>query len=352
MTNEFPGKKILVTGGTGSIGFNVVQQLLALDPKQVRVFSRDDSKQFHARIRLGNDPRVNMLLGDVRDKDRLRMAMEGVNIVFHAAALKHVLGSENNPFEAVKTNVIGTQNVIECALENRVDKVVGISTDKAADPTSVLGCTKLLAEKLMSATSNYKGSKQTKFCFVRFGNVIGTRGSVIPLFCRQIKQGGPITLTDPGMHRFFMSIDQSVKLIFKAAEMMKDREVFILKMSIIKINDLAQSLVEVYAPKYGHDPAAIKIDVIGKINGERIHEKLVGRDECFNALETPEMFILKPFIDGANVPVGDEEYPGAVRIEEKEYTTDTPELQSNRLTREQIVELLKTNETYIEESIF
>ncbi|MFH1704569.1 MAG: polysaccharide biosynthesis protein [Patescibacteria group bacterium] len=352
MLNEFKDKRILVTGGTGSIGFNIVRQLLPFDPKQIRIYSRDDSKQFQARIKLGNDPRVSMLLGDVRDKDRLHMAMEGIDIVFHAAALKHVLGSENNPFEAVKTNVIGTQNVIECALENKVEKVVGISTDKAADPTSVLGCTKLLAEKLMSSTSNYKGSKQTRFCFVRFGNVIGTRGSVIPLFCRQIKQGGPITLTDPGMHRFFMSIDQAVNLIFKATETMKDREVFILKMPIIKISDLAQALIEVYAPKYGYEPTAIKINEIGKINGERMHEKLVGRDECFNALEMPEMFILKPFIDATDTPVRDDEYPGAKRIEPNEYSTETPELQRNLLGRNQIIDLLKKNEGYIEESIF
>lgn len=352
MAHEFQGKRILVTGGTGSIGFNIVQQLLASDPKQIRVFSRDDTKQFQNRIKLGNDPRVDWLLGDIRDKNRLSMAMEGIDIVFHAAALKHVTASENNPFEAVKTNVMGTQNVIECALENNVDKVVGISTDKAADPTSVLGCTKLLAEKLMSATFHYKGSKKTKFCFVRFGNVIGSRGSVIPLFCRQIKQGGPVTLTDPEMRRFFMSIDDAVQLVLKAAQIMVDREVFVLKMPIIKIQDLAEALIDEYAPKFGRDPASVKVNVIGKYTGERIHEKLAGRDECLNALETPEMLILRPLVDSHDAPVLDTDYPGASRVEAKEFSTETPELQKNLLTKPQIIALLKKTAGNIEESIF
>ncbi|MFA5935765.1 MAG: polysaccharide biosynthesis protein [Patescibacteria group bacterium] len=351
MLNEFKGKNILVTGGTGSIGFHIVRTLLALEPKQIRVFSRDDSKQFQARMRLNNDIRLRFLLGDVRDKDRLNMAMEGVDIVFHAAALKHVSGCENDPFEAVKTNVLGTQNVIECALKNNVEKVVGISTDKAADPTSVLGCTKLLSEKLMSAVYHYKGTKKTKFCFVRFGNVIGTRGSVVPLFCWQIKNGGPVTVTDPLMRRFFMSIDDAVQLIFKATNLMRDREIFILKMPIMRITDLAEALVELYAPKFGKEVSSIKIDQIGRLFGERMHEKLVGRDECENALETPDMFILKPFVATDDEPVSDSDYPDAHRVSAKEYSTDSPELQDRIMNKEQIKRIIQASESYIEDSM-
>lgn len=349
-TDIFKGKRILVTGGTGSIGFHIVRQLLEHDPLQIRVLSRDDSKQFQARIRLNNDPRVRFLLGDIREKSRLCMAMEGVDIVFHAAALKHVSGCENDPFEAVKTNVLGTQNVIECALENGVEKVIGISTDKAADPTSVLGCTKLLSEKLMSAVYHYKGTKKTKFCFVRFGNVIGTRGSVVPVFCWQIKNGGPVTVTDPGMHRFFMTIDDAVSLIFKAANTMIDREIFILKMPILKISDLAQAVVNVYAPHYGKEPGSIAIQYVGKKNGERMHEKLLGRDECLNALETPDMFILKPFADAEDMEVSAKDYPNATKVADKEYSTASDG--ATVMPVDEIAKLLAASKDYIEERGF
>jgi len=351
MHDIFQGKKILVTGGTGSIGSSIVRQLLAFNPEVVRVYSRDDSKQFNARVRLNNDPRVMFLLGDVRDKERLHRAMEGIDIVFHAAALKHVASVERDPYEAVKTNVLGTQNVIECALERGVERVIGISTDKAADPTSVLGCTKLLSEKLMQAAFHYKGNKRTKFCFVRFGNVIGSRGSVIPLFAWQIKNGGPVTLTDPGMYRFFMSIDDAVGLIFKATRSMRDREIFILKMPIMRIQDLAEACVELFAFKFGRNPSDIPVRVIGRKHGERMHEKLVGRDECFNALETPEMFILRPFMEEVDASAIATEYPSAQKIVAKEYTTESPELRHTILTKEQIMRVLTASADVIERSM-
>lgn len=344
---EFEGKVILVTGGTGSIGSQVVRKLLAFNPKQIRVYSRDDSKQYNCRMRLGDDPRIRWLIGDVRDKARLNMAMENVNIVFHAGALKHVLACENDPFEAVKTNVLGTQNVIECALDNNVEKVIGISTDKAADPSSVLGCTKLMSEKLMSAVHHYKGDKKTKFCFVRFGNVIGTRGSVVPIFCWQIKNGLPVTVTDPSMRRFFMTVDDAVSLIFKAAALVKDREIFILKMPILKIVDLAQAVIDIYGPQCGRDPASVEIKIIGRKNGERTHEKLLGRDECLNALETPDMFILKPFIAEADKELAVHEYPETAKVIAKEYSTETEGF--DPIPLEQIKELLASSLEYIEE---
>ena len=348
---EFEGKTILVTGGTGSIGSQVVRHLLNFNPKQIRVFSRDESKQFYLKHRLNDDQRVRMLLGDIRDEQRLTRAMEGVNIVFHCAALKHVIATENDPSEAVQTNVIGTQNVIHACLANGVEKMVGISTDKAADPTSVLGCTKLLSEKLVTSSTQYKGAKNTRFCFVRFGNVIGTRGSVIPLFIRQVKQGGPVTLTDPEMLRFFMTVDDSVQMIFKAMRLMRDNEVFILKMPVIRISDLAREIINRFAPRYGHQPESIDIKNIGRQIGERVYEKLLGREECENALELPEMFVIGPHVDPRyDRPLRPEDYPGAIPVVRKEYTTQS---QSDSLmTPEGIRELLDRSEEYINESLW
>ncbi|MBU2214195.1 polysaccharide biosynthesis protein, partial [Patescibacteria group bacterium] len=238
MIEDFKNKKILVTGGTGSIGSAIVKKLLKFEPQQIRVLSRDESKQYNLKHALDGDKKVRFLIGDIRNKDRLYKAMENVDIVFHAAAMKHVVACENDPFEAVQTNVIGMQNIIDCAMANNVSKVIGISTDKAADPVSVMGCTKLLAERMMLA--HYRGTRPTNFCFVRFCNVLGSRGSVIPLFFEQIKSGGPMTVTDENVCRFFMSINDAVDLVFKASNFMQGREIFVLKdIATIKIIDLA-----------------------------------------------------------------------------------------------------------------
>jgi FlaA1/EpsC-like NDP-sugar epimerase len=292
--NEFKNKRILVTGGTGSIGSVIVKELLKLQPKQIRVFSRDESKQFDLMHEIGAPASlINFLIGDVRDKERLNRAMENIDIVFHAAALKHVSSCEKNPFEAVKTNVQGTQNIIDCAYTNGVSKVVVISTDKATDPTNVMGCTKLLAEKLILASFLYKGNKKTKFCCVRFGNVLGSRGSVVPLFINQIKRGQPITITDPEMTRFIMFISQAVRLAFKAVEMMQNREIFVLKMPVLTIGDLAKGVIEAFREKH-NTKQNIPIKIIGKKEGERIHEKLLTIEESEVALESKDMFIILP----------------------------------------------------------
>lgn len=292
---EFKNKRILVTGGTGSIGSVIVKELLKYQPKQIRIFSRDESKQFALMHEIGSleKVKINFLIGDVRDKERLNMAMENIDIVFHAAALKHVSSCEKNPFEAVKTNVQGTQNIIDCAYANKVDKVVMISTDKATDPTNVMGCTKLLAEKLILASYLYKGNKKTKFCCVRFGNVLGSRGSVVPLFINQIKRNQPITVTDPKMTRFIMFISQAVQLVFKAVKMMKNHEIFVLKMPVLTIGDLAKATVEAYQESH-NTKQNIPIKIIGKKEGERTHEKLLTAEESEIALESEDMFIILP----------------------------------------------------------
>lgn len=324
--NYFKDKHILVTGGTGSIGSIIVKKLLELKPKQIKVLSRDETKQYNLAQELNYNPKVRLLIGDIRNKDRVNKAMENIDIVFHAAAMKHIPACENDPFEAVETNVRGMQNIIDCAMANNVEKVIGISTDKATDPVSVMGCTKLLAEKMMLA--HYSGLHPTKFCFVRFGNVLNSRGSVIPLFYKQIMAGGPVTVTDNRVCRFFMSIDQAVGLIFKASGLMQDREIFILKnMSVLKIHDLAKAMIELYAPKFGYDPRRIKIKLTGLKLGERLHEKLLTEDESLYALENEDMFIIVPLINyGHNQKALLKKYMVAMKAKKckvAEYTTES-----------------------------
>lgn len=288
------GKKILVTGGTGSIGSEIVRRLIQFDPNVVRIFSRDETKQFELEQELGSLENIRFLIGDIRDKERLKRAFEGIDIIFHAAAMKHVPACEYNPFEAVQTNVIGTQNIIDAALDAGVEKVVTISTDKAASPFNTMGVTKLLAEKLTIDAHNYKGDRRTIFSCVRFGNVMGSRGSVIPLFEKQIQKGGPITITDPEMTRFMMTIPQAVDLVFKATKIARGGEIFIFKMPVVKLNDLAVTMIKKLAPKYGYKNENIKIKVIGVRKGEKIHEKLIMEEEVHFAYETDEMFIVIP----------------------------------------------------------
>lgn len=292
----FTDKTILVTGGTGSIGSEVVRQLLALQPRAIRVLSRDEHKQYLFQQELGPETQtvVRYLLGDIRDYARLLRATEGVDCIFHCAAYKHVPFCEYNSFEAVKTNVIGTQNVIDAAIVQGVSRVLLISTDKAASPSNVMGATKLLAEKMMTSAMNFAGAKPIRFASVRFGNVLASRGSVLPLFCRQIEQGGPITVTNPEMIRFFMSIPQAVALLFRAMERMEGGELFILKMPILRLGDMIDVLIEELAPRFGHDPAKIKRQVIGARPGEKTEEILMTAEEAQYAIEENDMFVVRP----------------------------------------------------------
>lgn len=326
-SKQFKNKTILVTGGTGSIGSEIVKSLLKHNPKKIRIYSRDETKQLEFSQELKTNVPVSFLIGDVRDKERLNIAMENVDIVFHAAAMKHVVASEKNPFEAVKTNVGGTQNVIECAFANKVEKVIGISTDKAANPTSVMGCTKLLSEKLMLSTFFYKGYKKTKFCSVRLGNVLGSRGSVVPLFIDQIRRGGPLTVTDSDMTRFFMSTKDAVSLIFKASSMMRDREIFILKMPVMRIGDLAKAIVQIFNPEQ-NEKGNIHIKNIGIRPGERMHEKLLTDGESEMALETEEMFIISPNFSFETPSTKPYKYPGTKKARVGEYNSNDQERMS------------------------
>jgi UDP-N-acetylglucosamine 4,6-dehydratase/5-epimerase len=288
----FADRRVLVTGGTGSIGSAIVEALLAQRPSVVRVLSRDDTKQFELAQRHRTDAALRMLIGDVRSRERLQRAMSGIEVVFHAAAMKHVPACEFNPFEATETNVRGTQNVVEAAIDADVEKVITISTDKAVDPSNVMGATKLLAERLMSAAETYKGPVQTHFASVRFGNVIGSRGSIVPLIRGQVARGGPVTVTDPEMTRYLMPIGDAVRLCFVAVERMTGGEVFILKMPRVRTGDLVEVLVEAYAPQFGYRPDEIETEVIGARPGEKTHEVLLTRVEALCANELDDMYVV------------------------------------------------------------
>jgi FlaA1/EpsC-like NDP-sugar epimerase len=294
MVNIFRGKNVLVTGGSGSIGSEVVKKMLQCEPKVVRVLSNDENCLFNLEQELRCYSNLRFLVGDVRDKERLQRAVENVDFVFHAAALKHVPLCEYNPFEAVKTNVLGTQNVIEAAMEEEVEKLITISTDKAVNPVNVMGATKLLAERLTTSANYYKGLRKTAFSCVRFGNVLDSRGSVMPSFRDQIRKGGPVTLTDPDMTRFVMTIPTAVDLVLKAAKIARGGEIFIFKMPALRIGDLAKAMIGELAPQYGYNPQSIKVQISGKRAGEKVYEELLTADEAMNASETEDMFIISP----------------------------------------------------------
>jgi UDP-N-acetylglucosamine 4,6-dehydratase len=294
MAGPFADRRILVTGGTGSIGSAIVEALLGQGPRVVRVLSRDDTKQFELAQRLRSEQALRMLIGDVRSRVRLQRAMSEIELVFHAAAMKHVPASEFNPFEATETNVRGTQNVVEAAIDAGVERVLTVSTDKAVDPTNVMGATKLLAERLMSAAETYKGGSPTRFASVRFGNVIGSRGSLVPLIRGQVARGGPVTVTDPEMSRYMMPMRDAVRLCFEAMQRMAGGEVFILKMPRIRVGDLVEVLIEAYAPQFGFRPDEIAIETIGARAGEKRHEVLLTEDEALAAEETEGMYVVGP----------------------------------------------------------
>jgi len=291
---SYQGKKILIIGGTGTIGNHLVRRLLEDEPDVIRIFSRDEHKQYEMAIELqAYSQKLRFLIGDVRDQQRLNRAMEDIDYVFHLAAMKHVPSCEYNPFEAVQTNVIGTQNVIQAAITNEVKKVMFTSTDKAISPTNTYGATKLTAERLISAAEYQKGSKDTIFSSVRFGNVMGSRGSVIPLFKKQIQEDVKITVTDPDMLRYMMTPSQAIELILEANELATGGEVFVLKMPVVRIGDLAEAMIELLSPKYGIS-RSIDIKNIGLRPGEKRFEELMTIDEQYIALELDNMYVIPP----------------------------------------------------------
>lgn len=297
----YTDKKILITGGTGTIGQHLVKHILQDKPAVIRIFSRDEYKQFEMEQTLREHHRtLRYLIGDVRDLPRLTRAMEDIDYVFHLAAMKHVPSCEYNPFEAVQTNVIGTQNVIQAALENNVSRVLFTSSDKAVSPFNTYGATKLMAERLISAADYQKGPKPTIFASVRFGNVMGSRGSVIPLFKRQIMEQGIVTVTDLEMTRYMMTPAQATHLLLAANEMSRGGEVFVLKMPIVRLADLVDVMLELVPAKY-KTGANVVIKEIGIRPGEKMSEELMTIDEAASMIEQPYMYIIPPIYGSSGV---------------------------------------------------
>jgi FlaA1/EpsC-like NDP-sugar epimerase len=284
---------VLVTGGAGSVGRALVRRLREHEPNVIRIFDNNEPSLATVRSEFGND-QFRYLAGDIRDKARLERAMQDIDIVIHAAAMKHVDVSEYNPFEAVKTNVVGLQNVVDTAIDSGVTRVVFTSSDKAVNPGNTMGTTKLLGEKLVTAGNKYSGRADLRLASVRFGNVVGSSGSVIPLFHRQIREGGPVTVTNTQMTRFFLTKAEMADLLISAARLTKGGEVFIRKMSGMLIERLAETMVDELAPRYGHDPDAVEIEVVGRRLGETIHEEIMTEREAERASENDDLYVIPP----------------------------------------------------------
>jgi len=280
----FKDKTILITGGTGSFGTRFITRLLAdHEPRAIRIFSRDELKQWELQRRFADDDeRLRYLIGDVRDKDRLVRATRGVDIIVHAAALKHVPVCEYNPFEAVRTNIMGAENVVAAAIENDVPITINLSTDKAVNPVNLYGATKLAAEKIVNQANAYAADSPARFASVRYGNVVGSRGSVVPLFKRQAETG-VITITDERMTRFWITLDQAVQFVVDASTRMGGGETFIPRVPSMRVTDMAAALA----------PDA-EIKIIGIRPGEKLHELLVTEDESRHAYEVDNGFVVMP----------------------------------------------------------
>jgi UDP-N-acetylglucosamine 4,6-dehydratase len=278
-------KNILITGGTGSFGKKMTQMLLEEhNPRRVIVYSRDELKQFEMQNdpRFAGDGRLRFFIGDVRDKDRLFMAFNKVDVVIHAAALKQVPAAEYNPFEAIKTNILGAQNIIECAVQCGVPKIIALSTDKAANPINLYGATKLCSDKLFVSGNYYAGGRDVTFSVVRYGNVVGSRGSVVPFFLNK-RDEGVLPITDERMTRFWITLDQGVRFVSDCLKVMTGGEVFVPKIPSMRITDLARTI----------DPKA-RLNIVGIRPGEKLHEVMVPEDDARCTLELEDKYVILP----------------------------------------------------------
>jgi len=282
----FEGKKVLITGGTGSLGKALTKKILETDVDTIRIFSRDELKQVEMQADF-NDERLRFLIGDVRDKERIFRALEDIDIVLHTAALKHVPVAEYNPFEAVKTNVYGTQNVIDTCIDKNIKSAIAIGTDKAVSPLNTYGATKLLMERLFIAANYYKGRhrKDLKFLCVRYGNVLGSRGSILPIILKQIQMKKKITITDPSMTRFNITMNQALNLVFRALENGIGGQVFIPKLKAYKVGDMKDAILDLLDSKNETEKISIR-------PGEKSHEILINRDELRKTFETKEDYVI------------------------------------------------------------
>ena len=319
----FKDKKLLIVGGTGSFGNAVLERFLNTDIAEIRIFSRDEKKQEDMRIELANS-KLKFYIGDVREKDSITAAMRGVDYVFHAAALKQVPSCEFYPMQALKTNVVGTENVLNAAIEAGVKKVIVLSTDKAVYPINAMGISKAMMEKVAIAKSRFVNAKNTTICCTRYGNVMASRGSVIPLFIKQIKEGLPITITDPNMTRFLMSLDEAVDLVLYAFEHGKQGDTFVQKSPASTIADLAVALKSIFN-------ANNEIKVIGTRHGEKLYETLLTREEMIKAEDLPGYYRIPSDNRDLNY--------GKYFVEGKEVVSDASDYHSHNTTRLSVAQI-------------
>lgn len=329
------GNTVLLTGGAGSVGRSLIPRLLDHDPRTLRILDSNESGLASLKSDI-SDKRCRFFAGNVRDSDRLARAMSGVDIVIHTAAMKHVDICEYNPFEAVKTNGLGLQNVIDAAVDASVDRFVFTSSDKAVHPANTMGTTKLLGEKLVTAGNTYSGGSDIDLASVRFGNVIKSSQSVIPLFTEQISEGGPVTLTDKRMTRFFLTYDDVFDLVTGALEKTAGGEVFVYKMPAIRIVDLAEAMIETFGPQYGYAPEDVEIDIIGPRPGETFHEEVMTERESRRAYENGSMYAILPEATDVRDPEPPE---GFSEVSDLVLSSKNAE----KLSKSEIVSLLETN---------
>jgi UDP-N-acetylglucosamine 4,6-dehydratase len=330
-------KTILITGGTGSFGNAVLEMFLCTDIKKIRIFSRDEKKQEDMRLKFKNE-KLEFYIGDVRDYDSLSNAMSSVDYVFHAAALKQVPSCEFFPLEAVRTNIIGTENMLNAALANRAEKTIVLSTDKAVYPVNAMGMSKALMEKVMVAKSRLVPSKQMIICGTRYGNVIASRGSVIPLFIEQIKKGLPLTVTDPSMTRFIMSLENAVNLVMYAFDHGRPGDIFVQKSPACTIGDLALAVRELFSAKS-------EIKVIGTRHGEKKHETLLNREELARSEDLGDYYRIKP--DARDLNYNKYFVEGEQKVSsEQDYSSNT----TKQLTVAEIKEVLP-NVDYVKKEL-
>ncbi len=322
--NFYKGKKILVTGAAGTVGREIAKQLYSFSPAELRLMDNNETEMFFLMevYRSGN---VFCFLGDIRDRDKLEKLSKDIDIIIHSAALKHVYLTEYNPFDVVQTNIIGVENIIRAATACNVKHLLFTSSDKAVNPTNVMGASKLMGEKLITAANAVRKDSKTIFSSTRFGNVLGSRGSVVPLFMKQIRNGGPVTITDRKMTRFVMTIEEAARLVLKSVTMSKGGEVFVTKMPVVRIPDLAEVMIKLLAPKYGYTPSNIQTVEIGVKPGEKLYEELMSDEEVYRSLELKDMFVVTPALKAIYHSIK-YKYPDTISTKiKKSYVSETEE---------------------------
>ena len=330
------GKSVLITGGSGSIGESLTKRAISDKAKLIRIFSNDENGLYEMESKYGNHKNIEFVIGDIHNEETVSEIVKGVDIVFHAAALKHVDRCELYPLEAINVNITGTKNIVKAVINENVKRMILISTDKAVNPIGVMGATKLLAEKLISAEA-FHNKSNTIFASVRFGNVFHTRGSILPRIEEQIKNGGPIAITDIRMMRYFMTKDQAVNLIISATKLAKGGETFVLKMPLLRLEDLFDAMKEVLSSKYGYTPSQIKTKIIGIRPGEKLIEYLLTPFEMESVFETKDFFI----IPSLNKSVKNSDYPNAKKPKNIQFYFED----KKTLSKKEILSILK--QTYL-----